>query len=173
VVALLAACERERAQPPRAEVSDTTATIAPARSDDALTVTAQKIIAFLRGEAGFDASLFADTVTLQIAPEAGGATRRIANAQLQDRNNWSVDHWSLVPPKGSAKLTTKVGTHFRCQERSLDSVSHELAKLPHVGTKLEPDGADSCLQVWNLTLVFEGDTKTPRLVAAVYDQFEW
>jgi hypothetical protein len=32
---------------------------------------------------------------------------------------------------------------------------------------------DSCLQVWNVTFVFDPKARPPRLVAAVYDQFEW
>jgi hypothetical protein len=42
-----------------------------------------------------------------------------------------------------------------------------------VGTKLEPPDFSSCLQSWNLTLMFVADETSPTLLAAVYDQWEW
>ncbi len=62
---------------------------------------------------------------------------------------------------------------MNCAEYPLSSRFPELARLPHVGTKLEPGDASSCLQTWNLTLVFDPNQRPPTLVAAVYDQWEW
>jgi hypothetical protein len=56
---------------------------------------------------------------------------------------------------------------------TLASVAPELEGLPHVGTLLRPPDATSCLQSWNLTLVFAPDSDLPTLIAAVYDQWEW
>jgi hypothetical protein len=78
-----------------------------------------------------------------------------------------------VPPHRLTKLTVKEGRHFNCLEYPLASRFPELAKLPHVGVKLEPDTARSCLQSWNATFVFDASAQSPRLVAAVYDQWEW
>jgi len=71
------------------------------------------------------------------------------------------------------KLRTKVGRHFNCVEQSLASKFPRLALLPHVGTMLEPENAGGCLQSWNVTFVFDTSKNRPRLVAAVYDQWEW
>ena len=70
------------------------------------------------------------------------------------------------------KLTTKVGRHFNCIEQSLATKAPLLAQLRHVGTLLELPNRTSCLQTWNVTFVFDS-TDVPRLVAAVYDQWEW
>jgi hypothetical protein len=146
----------------------------PAELEDAAT----EIIAFLRRETGFDRLRLADTVTLYLSPEGGGTRARIAREQLRDRSSWRVRGrgratYSLVPPEEVTKLTTRVGRHFNCREYALSSRFPELAQLPHVGTKLEPADASSCLQTWNLTLVFDPNRQPPTLVAAVYDQWEW
>jgi hypothetical protein len=54
----------------------------------------------------------------------------------------------------------------------LSATFPDLARLPHVGATLRY-GADSCLQTWNLTLVFDARARPWKVVAAVYDQFEW
>jgi hypothetical protein len=146
----------------------------PAELDEA----AKQIVAFLRGEVGFDRIRLADTVTLYVSPEGGGTRAVRTRALLRDRSNWKVRGqgkaaYSLVPPNGMSKLTTRVGRHFDCHEYPLASRFLELAQLPHVGTKLEPADASSCLQTWNLTLVFDPNERPPTLVAAVYDQWEW
>ena len=143
---------------------------------------AKAIVAFLRGEAGFDRIRLADTVTLYLGPEAGGARRTIARATLRERSNWSVRSGSLpnapgmsyafAPPQGRADLTTRVGRHLRCIfESPLSSIFPELAQFPHVGTMLAY--GTGCLQTQNLTLVFDPTQKPPTLIAAIYDQFEW
>jgi hypothetical protein len=139
---------------------------------------AKQIIGFLRGDLGFDRVRLADTVTLYVSPEGGGTRAAIAREQLRDRSNWrGRGHgravYSFVPPKDLTKLTTRVGRHLKCLEYPLSSRFPELARLPHVGTKLEPVDASSCLQTRNLTLVFDPNQRPPTLVAAVYDQFEW
>jgi hypothetical protein len=59
-------------------------------------------------------------------------------------------------------------------EYDLSSLYPELATLPHVGTMLTRAKAnESCLQTWNLTLVFDSGATPPTLVAVVYDQWEW
>jgi hypothetical protein len=140
---------------------------------------AASIIGFLRGQVGFERILLADTVVLYLGPEGGGTRRAIPRARLREPANWSVRSEELgatyrfTPPAGLTKLTTSMGRHFRCFEYPLSSQFGEVARLPHVGTKLEPPDASSCLQSWNLTLVFAADEPSPILVAAVYDQWEW
>jgi hypothetical protein len=143
-----------------------------------LDTAARQLIAFLRGDAGFDRIRLADTVTLYVSPEGGGTRAAIARERLRDRSSWRVrGHgravYSLVPPSGISKLTTRVGRHIKCMEYPLSSTFAALARLPHVGTKLEPGDASSCLQTWNLTLVFDPNQRPPTLVAALYDQWEW
>jgi hypothetical protein len=118
-----------------------------------------------------------DTVTLYVCPEGGGARTALTRPQRRNRANWKVRvlgiEPSLVPPQGLARLTTRVGRHFRCREYPLSSTFPELARLPHVGTRLDPGEGSNCLQTWNLTFVFDPNEKPPTLVAAVYDQWEW
>ena len=85
------------------------------------------------------------------------------------------DHgtYSFVPPRRLTKLTVREGRHFNCLEYSLGSRFPELATVSHVGVKLEPDKLTSCLETWNATFIFDWSTGRPRVVAAVYDQWEW
>jgi hypothetical protein len=39
--------------------------------------------------------------------------------------------------------------------------------------RLQPDGAQSCLQSWNATFVFDTAGGSPRLIGVIYDQWEW
>lgn len=170
--ALLLAC-----RPPDAErtTDDTTAiaiaaNLPPAPFDSA----ALRIVDFLRGGPALDNP--PDSVTLYVVPEGGGGRRTLRRSELRDRRNWRVRSgsatYSLVPPPTFLALTSKFGMHFQCMERSLDSRLPRLARLPHVGVKLQPADASSCLQSWNVTFVFDA-ALPPRLVAAVYDQWEW
>jgi hypothetical protein len=137
------------------------------------------IIGFLRGEIGFERIRLADTVVLYLGPEGGGTHRAISRAQLRNPANWSVHSEELratypfTPPAALTKLTTSINRHFKCFEYPLYPELGEVAQFPHVGTKLEPPDASSCLQSWNLTLVFAADEPSPVLVAAVFDQWEW
>jgi hypothetical protein len=118
----------------------------------------------------------ADTVTLYISPEGGGASMRVPRTLLSDLANWRVESatitYTLAPPARLTELTSRVGVHFNCFEYPLSTLYPELAELPHVGTKLVQTSAGGCLQTWNLTLVF-APQRPAKLVAVVYDQWEW
>jgi hypothetical protein len=58
-------------------------------------------------------------------------------------------------------------------EYPLASRAPTLADLPHVGAKLDAGAGSTCLSTWNATFVFEQGVSPPRLVAVVYDQWEW
>ncbi|MDQ6768747.1 MAG: hypothetical protein M3Z54_02025 [Gemmatimonadota bacterium] len=104
---------------------------------------------------------------------------KVTREKLADRANWKVASerqgmvYSFVPPDGLTKLTTRVGRHFNCLDYPLSSRFEQLARFPHVGTKLESNGVSSCLQSWNLTLIFDPEKRPPTIIAAVYDQWEW
>ncbi|HJU67554.1 MAG TPA: hypothetical protein VJ650_04830 [Gemmatimonadaceae bacterium] len=139
---------------------------------------ATAVVRFLRGELPFDSVRVADTVSLYLGLEEGRTRRRVARDVLRNRTNWRVQSrslrhsYSFVPPQGNAALTTREGRHLNCLDYALSASFPDLAQLPHVGTTLRY-GADSCLQTWNLTLVFDPHDRPWKLVAAVYDQFEW
>lgn len=146
--------------------------------EDRFVAAARTVIDFLRGEVGYDAVTLSDTVTFYLPPEGGGGTAKVPAADLRDRAGWRIRSaggqvYALVPPASASHLDTRFGRHMRCFEYDLADDFAELARLPHVGTMLEPSDRTSCLQSWNLTLVFQADTLPPRLVAAVYDQWEW
>ena len=139
---------------------------------------AKDIVGFLRGDLDFESIRLADTVTLYLSPEGGGTRAAFAREQLRAPSNWVLHSgrkdYSFVPSRRLTKLTAKAGRHFNCLEYPLASRFRELAMLPHVGVKLEPDGTTSCLQTWNATFIFnDSGAQPPRLVAAVYDQWEW
>ena len=136
------------------------------------------IVGFLRGERPFDSIHLADTVSLYLGREEGGTRRNVPRELLRDRRNWTVHSESLrhtyaiAPPAGNAAVTTRVGRHVNCVDHPLSATFPDLARLPHVGITLRY-GGDSCLQTWNLTLVFDARARPWKLVAAVHDQFEW
>jgi hypothetical protein len=182
----LSSCRADTRPPERTGSSASATSVASAPNSGALGAhrpaeldeAAKQIIGFLRGEVGFERIRLADTVTFYVSPEGGGTSATIKRELLRDRSNWKVPGrgravYSLVPPSGTTKLTTRVGRHLNCQEYPLSSRFPNLAQLPHVGTKLEPTDASSCLQTRNLTLVFDPNERPPTLVAAVYDQWEW
>jgi len=148
----------------------------PNSSGATLDSAARLIVDFLRGKASFDQINLTDTVTLAVTPEGGGGQATFARHQLREPSAWRVRSGShmypLAPPAGMTKLTTRVGRHFSCNEQSLATRFPRFAMLPHVGTLLEPANRSSCLQTWNVTFVFDTSAH-PRLVAAVYDQWEW
>jgi hypothetical protein len=164
--------ETEAARPPTPEPAWT-------HHPDDLTRAAVNIIGFLRDSIAFREISVADTVTLYLTPEGGGDRVSIPREQLSDRTNWRIASadgrttYSLVPPPGNTELTTRVGRHLNCLEYPLSSRHVDLPDLPHVGTMLTPPGQRSCLQSWNVTLVFDTEEGPPRLRAAVYDQWEW
>ena len=153
-----------------------------AHRPDELDDAARAVVAFLRGELGFDSIHLADTVTFHMSPEGGGTPRTVAREQLRERSNWTIRgpsprsgrlgiRYSLAPSKDSAELTTRVGRHLKCREYPLASINEDLARLPHVGVKLAY--GTSCMETQNFTLVFDPVKKPPTLIAAVYDQWEW
>jgi hypothetical protein len=163
----------------RAATRDVPTPQQPAAVDSAaLDTAARRIVGFLRGQLPFDSIRVADTVTLYVSPEGGGARTTVTREQLRDRTSWRVrgpggSPVALAVPAALTKLTTRVGRHIKCMEYQLSSTFPELARLPHVGTKVEPAGSSSCLQTRNLTLLFDPNRAPPTLVAAVYDQWEW
>ena len=70
-------------------------------------------------------------------------------------------------------MTTRTGSHFNCLEYELSSLVPELADMPHVGTMLNPSALESCLESWNMTMVFDPQKEPPALVAVVHDRWEW
>lgn len=179
-VVLLSSCigENRESAERTASTSSTTPALGVHRSDE-LVAAAKEVVAFLRGGERFDRIWLADTVTLYLSPEGGGAHTAVTREKLADRANWKVASekqkmvYSLVPPGGLTKLTTLVGRHFNCLDYPLSSRFEELARFPQIGTKLESDQASSCLQSWNLTLVFDPEKRPPTVITAVYDQWEW
>jgi hypothetical protein len=142
-----------------------------------LEAAARELVAFLRGQAGLDRVRLADSVTLYLSPEGGGTRTVFTREQLRDPSSWRVASgghaYAFAPPAGMTTLTARAGRHFNCREYPLSSRFPELARLPHVGVKMEPGRTGSCLQTWNVTFVFDPAARPARLVAAVYDQWEW
>lgn len=144
-----------------------------------LVKAATEVVHFLRGDVDFDRIRLADTVALYLGREEGGTRSEVPREMLRNPSSWKVHSsrlrsvYSFAPAKGPAELTTRVGRHLVCnREIPLASSFQKLAQLPHVGTALIY-GNDSCLQSWNLTLIFDPRRKPPTVIAAVYDQYEW
>jgi len=169
-----AVSERRGCDAPSSSATPVLGTHRPVELVDAATA----VIRFLRGEVEFEQIRLDDTLTLYLGREEGGTRSDVARERLRDRSNWAVRSenlrhlYAFVPPARSAELTTLVGRHLNCHDYPLSATFPELARFPHVGTTLMY-GTASCLQSWNLTLVFDPDAKPPMLVAAVYDQVEW
>jgi hypothetical protein len=161
---------------PARSASDTTETSTAVSIASPLDSAARQVVAFLRGEAPYSSVVLADTISLYLGKEGGGTRRMLTREQLRRPSSWRVQSragtFSFVPPRAHTKLTMKPGAHFQCTERQLAASFPQLASLPHVGVLLEPEKRDSCLQTWNATFVFD-NSERPRLVAAVYDQWEW
>jgi hypothetical protein len=159
-------------------VSDSSATQLGAHRPVELVEAATAVVDFLQGKVGFERIRLADTVSLYLGRDEGGTRRAVAREQLRDRRNWWVHstglrhRYSFVPPARTAELSTRVGRHVNCLDYPLASTLPELARFPHVGTRLMY-GTDSCLQSWNLTLIFDPRTMPPTVIAALYDQYEW
>lgn len=140
-------------------------------SDD-LRDEAAQIVEFLRGGA-LAGELLADSVTLYIAEEGGGERRTVSKQELESRASWRVGRYSFAPPGQLTELTLHPGRHVHCHEASLDSRFPGLGNVPHVGVRLTLPGGGSCLQTWNVTLLFSDDRDGPLLVGVAYDQWEW
>ena len=140
-----------------------------------------QVVRFLAREAKLDTLALADTVELHLPAEATGTTAgtivRLTREALRDRDAWRIRvgnrSFSLMPPNGLTRTTVREGTHFNCRETTLASRAPALAAHAHVGVRLEPPESKSCLDGWNATFVFDTTGARPRLVAALYDQWEW
>ena len=184
LLALLIGCASEPPPPPASggAAAESAASSAhdPSRRA-ALEDAARELTSFLAGDANLDTLALADTVELHLPPEgagtSAGASVRIARGRLGDRDAWRIRagrrSFSFVPPNGLTRTTVRAGTHFVCREVPLVSRSPALATRPHVGVRLEPPEPKSCLETWNATFVFDTSGVRPRLVAALYDQWEW
>jgi hypothetical protein len=194
LVVLLVGCGRGDAPPAsgdttKAAAADTaSAPPAPTRPGElsperraALERAANQVVSFLSGKAKFDDLALADTVQLLLPAEGAGKSTgtsvRLARSALRAPEAWNIragrQSFSFVPPERLTTVTTRAGTHFNCQEVPLASRAPALATRPHVGVRFEPREPTSCLETWNATFVFDTSTATPRLVAALYDQWEW
>ncbi len=165
---ILAACRQDREERGADAAPGADSAVAGMHRPAELTAAAEAIIGFLRGTQPFDSTLYADTVALHLSDGGGATSRIVARDALRSPEGWSVGTYSFAPPAGNAELTTRVGRHLNCQESAL---SGPYARHPHVGTMLRY--GESCLQTRNLTLVFDPDRRSPTLIAAVYDQWEW
>lgn len=141
--------------------------------------TAEHIVDFLSGRGTLDPSALADSVRLMVPPEAGGSAISVGREALRHRQAWRIpsvfgsDDISILPPPAATERTVREGAHLRCMDSDLARAVPEYAGAPHVGVMLRPPDAISCLQAWILTLVFERTDDGPRVIAAVYDQWEW
>ena len=160
-VLLAAACTRNDAAGPAQGLED----------------DATSIARFLSGHARFDAFQVADSVDLLVAPDGGGGRARLSRDQLRDPVAWKVESGgrtrSFVPRGLSTRLVTSPGQYMNCQPSELRTRFPNLAAYPHVGVRLEPPRVRSCLETWNATFVFDTTGGRRRLIAAVYDQWEW
>jgi len=144
----------------------------------ALFQAAETVVGFLRGERDFREVRLAPRVRLRVADEGGGDAIVVDRDSLAEPGRWRVPNRFgtailFAPPDSSGELEIRPGAHFRCLPSDLSGAAPELAGLPHVGVRLRPSPGASCLETWNLTLVFDPGMPTPTLIAAVYDQWEW
>jgi hypothetical protein len=159
-------------EPPPSMGQGGEATSSPAAVDSA----ARHVVEFLQGKLPFERIALGDTVTIYVSPEGGAGRATFRRDQLRRPSAWVVRSAgrdvSLVPSAHMTELSTKVGRHFNCHEEPIGAKYPRLSRFPHVGTMLRPRNSDSCLQTWNVTFVFDRSA-TPRVVAALYDQWEW
>lgn len=170
VAAMMSGCAEPR-ETPRTDAAAESSRVDSTRIESA----AHDLVAFLQGSRPLPDSLVSDSVVLIVAPEGGDERKTLARAALRDRTNWVAGSYGIefAPGPTLTKLTTRPGVHLRCSfAHPLASVAPEFSGFPHVGTMLEAADADSCLQSWNSTFVFDTAT-SHRLVAVVYDRFEW
>ena len=175
----LVACNSERDQVPAEDTSSPTSLPAATHQPEELAAAARDIVGFLRGDIPFSRLRLADTVTLRLGDEEGGTTRRVERDRLRESSEWAVESpnlrftYAFAPPPGLTSVDTRVGQHVRCMDHDLTAIDPELGALPHVGVVLSPPNFSSCLETWNLTIVFDPQLKPATVVAVIYDQFEW
>lgn len=179
---LLLACGPPDSDATRAEDTSgpaSPAAVAATHQPEELAAAATDVVGFLRGNVPFSRLRLADTVTLRLGLEEGGTMRRVARERLREPSAWAVESQNLrftyqfAPPASLTSVETRVGRHVRCMDYDLTATDPELAALPHVGVVLSPPNFGSCLQTWNLTIVFDPNLRPPTVVAVIYDQFEW
>ena len=148
-----------------------------ASEDTILRSAALRVVTFLQGAAPYETLSLADTVELLIAEEGGGTRRRVQRAALRDREAWVIHvdgrRFVFAPPAAFTEMSLAPGRHLNCVPGPLAARAPTLAAAPHVGVRLVPPGAESCLQGWNATFVFDTAAADARLTAVVYDQWEW
>lgn len=154
-----------------------TSAAASAPQDSALRSAAESVVAFLRGAAAFETLRVADTVEFAVPTEGGGTRQRMSRDALRDPQAWTIrtnsQQHSFVPATNFTEMKVAPGRHFNCREGPLSARVPDFAESPHVGVRLEPPDVESCLQGWNATFVFDTVSSHPRLVAVIYDQWEW
>lgn len=174
------ACGRSDSDATRTEdTSPPAAAESAVHRPEELVAAAMDLVGFLRGQVPFSRLRLADTVTLRLGIEEGGTMRRVARERLREPSAWSVKSlnggftYAFAPHPSLTSVETRVGRHVRCMDHDLTATDPELGALPHVGVVLSPPDFSSCLQTWNLTIVFDAALKPPTVVAVIYDQFEW
>ncbi len=149
----------------------------PENPEARLEAASTSIARFFSGHARFDDFQLADSVDLYVAPDGGGGRARFAREQLRDPKAWQVESGgrtrTFVPPGLRTRIVTTPGRYMNCQPSDLATRFPALARFPHVGVRLEPPRVRSCLETWNATFVFDTTGGATRLVAAIYDQWEW
>lgn len=178
-VLVLIACAPERDEAPPEDTASPPPTLSATHQPEELVTAATDVVGFLRGDIPFSRLRLADTVTLRLGVEEGGTMRRVARQGLREPSAWAVQslnggfNYVFAPPPSLTSVDTRVGRHVRCMDHDLTATDPELGALPHVGVVLSPPNFSSCLQTWNLTIVFDPQLKPPTVVAVIYDQFEW
>ena len=176
---VLVACSPEGDEAPAEDTASPSSPPAATHQPAELVAAATNVVGFLRGNVPFSRVRLADTVTLRLGVEEGGTTRRVVRERLRQPSEWAVESPNLrftypfAPPPSLTSAETRVGRHVRCMDHDLTAIDPELGALPHVGVVLSPPNFSSCLQTWNLTIVFDPQLKPPTVVAVIYDQFEW
>ena len=178
VAALAGACSESHDSSARPRIDSAALAIDTATATQhSLKTAAENVIGFLHGDADFESLRLADTIEFFLPSEAGGTRRRVSRRDLSDRHAWKIgsgsNSYSFVPPARFTQMTVQVGRHYNCMETALGSRVPALANALHVGVRLQPPDARSCLESWNATFVFDTTGGIVRLTGAVYDSWEW
>ena len=149
----------------------------PSDERSALTSAAADVVTFLQGDLAFEELEVAPVVSLHLVLD--GTRADVPRDELRSLGRWQVRSqtsgadYSFVPPEDATGLELREGRHFNCLEYDLASRPGNLGDLPHVGATMTSGDPTSCLNSWNVTFLFDSAAESPRLVGAVYDQWEW